>query len=787
MDFTLRQISEWTREDSKVQIPSLQRGLVWKPAQVEMLWDSILRGFPIGSFMLSEVDDNQFFLLDGQQRFNAISLGYGATPDAKAIVWIDCAPERKKDSTRKFWIKSTTEPHPWGFANNDQCSPLSTSERRDAVGAFGFGNYNIYNDEFSLIETWPIKARFPIPLHIILKSDCSDKETFLADIKSNYLASNYSARKRYSFTPDVEDYIQKDLYPYIKSVADYRVTCNVLSRDVLEAEDVSSSIDIKSLTALELLFNRLNTGGTPISREDLTYSSIKAYWPDIYKENDRLAKLYMPPSKLILLAFRLALSQEVGELKGTLSPQQVRSIARKDDQRKLIDDLYDTSHGDSLLERILRRIDNWLGVSDSETTHTPAFIRTSIVRNDTELYLLLMLFARISETEPERFHLKPQEIKALALGIHWFGNDHGKCVQEILNRSKDFITLDSIRQGIARAQHDCFLLHTYPPEEVKAFFEVKQSPNWYWHKEGTHWTDFYWRIYSYDSAYEMLLYAEREYINTHFSKYDPARKDMWDTYNRPWDMDHIIPQDWFSYKQGPHREYGKRWLWSIGNFAAISYEINRGKGNRVSYDDYRNYKKELLFDERFEEVAVAGANITNDAPRSFLFAQVASYRVASIYERTYEALRPVFGATVLSKTLSVRKTLFSEIKNRIPTATINFAAGNDMDYPVLRENDWTREWLNIGVARNNFYACFEWAGNVNSDGRPTHLGIGIRRAPGTSYNRDDLSKFIESDFQPYEIQNNNTWWYVYRSLIEMNIDDIVCAIEDLVKRIEAIL
>ena len=786
MDFTLQQISEWTGEDSKVQIPSLQRGLVWKPAQVEMLWDSILRGFPIGSFMLSEADNNLFFLLDGQQRFNAISLGFGTTPDAKAIIWIDCNPEKKKDSTRKFWIKSTTESHPWGFANNDQCAALSTSERRDAVSAFGFDGYNIYNDEFSLMETWPVKAHFPIPLHFILNANCSDKETFLDEIKTKYLSSDYSAGRHFPFTTAVESYIQETLFPCIQSVENYRVTCNILSREVLESEDVSLPNDNQDLTALELLFNRLNTGGTVISREDLTYSSIKAYWPDIYKENDRLAKLYMPPSKLVLLAFRLALSQEEGKLRGNLSPQQIRSIARKEEQRKLVDDLYDTSAGESLLERILKKIDFWLGVRDSETTHTPAFIRTSIVRNDTELYLLLMHFARISETSPERFQIRQQEIKALALGIHWFGNDHGRCVQEILNRSKGIITLDCIQQGIARAQHDCILLHTYSPEEVKAFFEVKQSPNWYWQNEGTHWTDFYWRIFSHDTAYEMLLYAEREYINTHFSKYDPARKDMWDTYNRPWDMDHIIPQDWFSYKQGAHRDYDKSWLWSIGNFAAISYEINRGKGNRVSYEDYRKHKKELLFDDRFEMVADAGANITYDKTKSFLFAQVASERVISIYERVFDALRPVFADTVLSNTLSARKLLFTEISNRIPGAIVNFAAGNDMDYPVLRENDWTREWLNIGVARNNFYACFEWAGNSNSEGKPTHLGIGVRRAPGTSYNRDDLSKFKESDFLPYEVQNNNTWWYVYRSLAEINIDDIVCAIEDLVKRIDSI-
>ena len=80
--FTLRQIASWTSEDSEVQIPALQRGLVWKPRQVELLWDSILRGFPIGSFMLSDVVDEKesgkYYLMDGQQRYNAISIGYNS-------------------------------------------------------------------------------------------------------------------------------------------------------------------------------------------------------------------------------------------------------------------------------------------------------------------------------------------------------------------------------------------------------------------------------------------------------------------------------------------------------------------------------------------------------------------------------------------------------------------------------------------------------------------------------------------------------------------------------------
>lgn len=55
LSHTLWQIASWTSDESEVLIPALQRGLVWKPRQVELLWDSILRDFPFGSFMLSDI------------------------------------------------------------------------------------------------------------------------------------------------------------------------------------------------------------------------------------------------------------------------------------------------------------------------------------------------------------------------------------------------------------------------------------------------------------------------------------------------------------------------------------------------------------------------------------------------------------------------------------------------------------------------------------------------------------------------------------------------------------
>ncbi|MGL4346677.1 MAG: DUF262 domain-containing protein [Chitinophagaceae bacterium] len=41
-------------EESLVSLPSIQRGFVCKPNKVETLWDSLLRGYPIGFFVFKD-------------------------------------------------------------------------------------------------------------------------------------------------------------------------------------------------------------------------------------------------------------------------------------------------------------------------------------------------------------------------------------------------------------------------------------------------------------------------------------------------------------------------------------------------------------------------------------------------------------------------------------------------------------------------------------------------------------------------------------------------------------
>jgi hypothetical protein len=183
-------------------LPSLQRDAVWKPGQVELLWDSLFRGFPIGSVVVSEElkgqksrsgkiagkedpwpDTNMIkrHLLDGQQRSNAIALGYfdpfpceeSVMPVGTAgnILWLDLFPDQeafKSGSTRHYLFRVTTSAHPWGYSYADNAGPLNAHDMREMRDKRDLGKeeegkspQQPQDDKYqrpSVLELWPAKA-----------------------------------------------------------------------------------------------------------------------------------------------------------------------------------------------------------------------------------------------------------------------------------------------------------------------------------------------------------------------------------------------------------------------------------------------------------------------------------------------------------------------------------------------------------------------------------------------------------------------------------------------------
>lgn len=351
--------------------------------------------------------------------------------------------------------------------------------------------------------------------------------------------------------------------------------------------------------------------------------------------------------------------------------------------------------------------------------------------------------------------LSAKEIKALAFLIQWFGNDKKLCVQEIFRRLQKGINLQNIQKGIARLMHDCLLQHIYKPDEVRQFLSIGDSKGWrIWGNLPVPARHFFYRTFQYSSAEarQMLLYAERQYMNTHFRNYDPAMQDMWAEENRPWDFDHIVPQDWIGNKRGEYRDYDKDWLWSIGNMAAISFGENRSKSNESEYSEYRNNSDALCYLNAMENL---NRDITYSKTQSQQFAQLTYDRYCLIYEKAYEVVAPLVNDCILSDTLQKRKDLIENIMKLLPEARPHFAAGDGKDYWIERDQDWAREWIGVGVVIGEFMVCFEWRGVIDN-GTVNNAEIGIRKAPGTNVKRENQKLFNPDSAEYMEL---NDWWY----------------------------
>ena len=786
--FNIRDIEFWAKYPNRyISIPALQRGLVWKPRQVELLWDSILRNFPIGSFMLSEVaqeneqmesnENKQFYLIDGQQRFNAIALGYNAYAEnnPNSIVWFDLSPETSENSTRKFWVKLTTKSHPWGFKNNDECSTLTANERRIALSKFGLDS-NIYNTDFNLKQTYPVSAKCPIPLYWLLKAPTLNSEVF-----TEYIMNIFERNKKdkvYNIPFDnLDTKIVSKYYNCFHCLKDYTINTNLLTAKVLEDETESENSGIADI---EVLFNRIGAGGTSISENELLYSAIKAYWPTEVKEkNDELAALYMPPVTLIMLAFRLSLTtQEDTSFKGTPSIKRVRQIAKeKGALYNKIKDFYNNEAANLLL-----KVNKWLTADDA-----PNVIRTSIARNSPDIYLLLLFIAKkdiIRNEDDERF------VQALAFYIYWFGKIYcTKCVNTIFFHIKDS-DVDNYRSKIVEALLSLiqrrFLGVFYSPDIFSsAFSEIGKDAEWRPWKNNNSFKPWWpcWNIICYNK--ELLLYAQRKYLKKNFSRYDPAKLDMWDEHNRPWDYDHIIPQDWIHQKgcwRKEYTEYCKAWLNCNGNFAAIPFEKNRGKSNNAEWNEYIDYGEQLLCDEEIKNFGkLFDKNIQADKDQAYRFAVKTKERAIRIYKECYQLLSTVFFNGIFenvdsSFTLSQRKNTIESLLSILGEKAHVFYSFNGEGFEVIREIEWAMPELFIGIPLGNKMSCVYY--HFIDNNTNFNYWVGISRTPNAM--KDPKVEILSLDYQ----KCNDDIWYLRKEFDkETPVEDIAQEMNEVMKLI----
>lgn len=451
--WSLPKLAEKDHPPCRAILPALQRGAVWNPHQVEALWDSLLRGFPIGAFLLAPHQEDRgdqrfpyqesvdlphsttnFHLLDGQQRCNGITLGFlnsweTIAQKAPAALWIDLESPEAQDE-RNFIFRVVTKSHPWGYRRNDPTQRLETKHRRKALSKYREANNNensgsidfLNVGELNLSMVWPWDVKAPIPFPFLIEAVISGSDG-IWDLLQSKLENllpywptaedlpclNGTWKKTVQAllsnpTPQMERIVEgikrietingktpKVLIPAL-IIPEIVIIDPVEDTDKPKQEIIEDSQDTPiQQDPIETLFIRVNSAGTPLVGEELIYSILKSIWPDAPKFVEELSTRFMMPSRLVILLSRLILARtDAGRERAPASPDVGRF-------RRLI-------HGrDSQCPDFYVRLKDSLAKGEAEKLFNTA--KQLLVGTTADIQYLLppILAADIARRSPESF------------------------------------------------------------------------------------------------------------------------------------------------------------------------------------------------------------------------------------------------------------------------------------------------------------------------------------------------------------------------------------------------
>jgi hypothetical protein len=697
---SLREIASWPPFSESIGelpsvvagIPSLQRGLVWRAGQVELMWDSLARGFPIGSLVVcpklaasqvtrqvSTADDDRVthHLLDGQQRAQAIRLGFVDPFDGKpdATLWLDLAPG-KPGGTRAFRFRVTTKAHPWGYAAGDTATRLPVEKIRKSLERCGFDPFDSDFEKRPVPSAcWPIESVAPVPVAWLMGAEDDTDDALAANVKKK-CADLLGTKPHGEWIPDVTRALadplrQRDLQAAWAAVRRLRRTLiAVLSvPQAVLSETLGGSAADSPVALAETMFQRLNGGGTPLDGDELAYSMIKAHWPEIEARVDTVAaQRKLPEARLVTLAARIPMAD------GEDASDTILSRVNVDAIRKLAVGVDSTSDKPSKRDRfktfflgsgqfgfepVLAQVAKWGASSDAHAL--PVVLQTTLARSTPDVYALLLWMAhRALRDGTAEAPGVGRRVQSVLTSLAWFAPDHRRAaaaVAAVLDKQGP-LREESFKGLLADAyQGNESVLRLPPsPNELEQLLpEPRGNPG-----EWGLWNKLTGDQPIQDSARrialnrDMLIYAQRSLLKEKFSGYDPSRKDLWADHDRPWDFDHLLANESVTYRsnlKGLQKDV--LWDWSkrcIANLRAWPFAHNRGDGSAEPAQKFRdgNLPKGMDADEAMRlsflnEVELAGFDAGfkfsggGDEDSLRAFADGARARLLRIYREWHDA------------------------------------------------------------------------------------------------------------------------------------------------------
>lgn len=596
--YKIFEIKEWSSEESHVDLPVMQRGYVWKPYQIERMWDSILRGFPLGTFIMSKVNETNKQLLDGQQRSTSIILGFYnpwnknnfSLKNVKnlPVVWIDLQPT--KIDGREFVLRVVTQSHPWGYRLDDNSKILSVANRREALEILDIKDkvYTKLSPECRL----PYDSYLPIPFAFALEPFVKNKEisyedwrnSIIESVKSNFpngIGTKYTENTKY--IDDINNCDFSTLYNSIKNLTiNYEIPSIEVSSDI-----ITNNNDYTS-------FVRINTEGTRLTEEELIYSIYKSKYPDTKDIVESISQNIISPAKTINIVSKLAYSNiNNGNYIKDINIYKFQELIGDEGFKGNLSSYIKNNYS------IKNLYEDALCILKNNGVVPNVVLRQIICKNINLFTLLLHWLEKNSDVVIDEKLRKI--ICARFYRMVWFG-DSSTFVKEMWNKVNEngfwsiplnedrFIELPLID---ANTLKEYLLSRFVNKESVDLSIDEKTNPDiwsiWaneindkdlnegYITKNITEWWAYY--INRVLKNRDFVQIVQHEYIERSFREFNQI--ELLEDTNAPWDWDHIYPSSWI-YNKHNIPQHTRFLNGTIGNLRILSLSDNRSQGDALS-------------------------------------------------------------------------------------------------------------------------------------------------------------------------------------------------------------
>lgn len=277
--YTIKETIEKINQN-QIYLPAIQRKFVWKPAQIEKLFDSIMRGYPIGTFLfwfLQQENVNKYTFYKFIQRYH------------------------QRDNN-----KNEISPRP--ELRNDIIGVLDGQQRLSSMYIALQGTYAYKKPYLS----WNNDNAFPErELYLNLIGNEEDETNlyqfkFLTKVEGESVNSSqlwFKAKTVLTWgqDPEIDDYydelvdddnISQEIKTTIKSKKrDIKKSLRMLHKRMVHDELISYfEVKEQELDNILDIFVRVNSAGTVLSKTDLLFSTIVAHWEEGREEIDQLVE-----------------------------------------------------------------------------------------------------------------------------------------------------------------------------------------------------------------------------------------------------------------------------------------------------------------------------------------------------------------------------------------------------------------------------------------------------------------------------------------------------------------